>query len=401
MTRLVTMLAACSLLAACGDPLRNVDRLSSVELADDAVTVGALPDPATASAPKGLFSNLFSGRQNAPAATPIETTVTPLESIDTDSAVGAALGAAATPEAIAATETVAAPAVAVPAAAPAPQKRGLFGWGRPKNAAASAPIVTATTTKRIAPAEIAPVDVPPAVAETIPAPEATPTAPVVAEAKPRTGFFGRLAGARKQDKAEPEEVTVRTASLGPVTAPQSTRQTQTAFKSRNRKHKGPDVQIVPFGTTLPAGAIARVCDLPSGRLGKEVGKFPERGRGYKMFDSNPSAAGTRPFYVTGFDDKCARTFTAALALFGSPTLHEQLRYGLPSSKQPYSTTDQAYEGIKRSVCGVSKQKPCGAKISQLEKDTAFISIYDRIGSNSKWSNILLHKGWVLASDRKG
>jgi hypothetical protein len=82
-------------------------------------------------------------------------------------------------------------------------------------------------------------------------------------------------------------------------------------------------------------------------------------------------------------------------------MHEQLRYGLPSKVQPYSTTDKAYEGIKRSVCGVGKKKACGAKIKTLEKNTVFISIYDRIGSNAQWSNVLLHKGWVLATDRKG
>jgi hypothetical protein len=91
----------------------------------------------------------------------------------------------------------------------------------------------------------------------------------------------------------------------------------------------------------------------------------------------------------------------ALALFGSPTMHEQLRYGLPSKVQPYSLTDQAYEGIKRSVCGASKNKPCGEKITKLEKNTVFISMYDRIGSNASWSNILIHDGWVLAADRKG
>ena len=71
--------------------------------------------------------------------------------------------------------------------------------------------------------------------------------------------------------------------------------------------------------------------------------------------------------MTWSDDNYARTFTAALALFGSPTMHEQLRYGLPSKVQPYSLTDKAYEGIKRSVCGVGKNNACGAKINKLKK----------------------------------
>jgi hypothetical protein len=222
-----------------------------------------------------------------------------------------------------------------------------------------------------------------------------------AQAKPRKGLFGLLAGARAKEQGSAQETNVQTASLGPVVAPKNANKKASAFAKQSRKHKGPDSQVVPFGSSLPSGMVARVCDLPKGRLGKEVGRFPKRGRGYKMFDSKSGSAGVRPFYVTGFDDGCARTFTAALALFGSPTMHEQLRYGLPSSVQPYSTTDKAYEGIKRAVCGVGKKKACGPKIKVLEKNTVFISIYDRLGSNAQWTNVLLHKGWVLAADRKG
>lgn len=373
MTKLIAVFSALTLLVACGDPLAKVDKLSSVELADDAVTVGALPDPAQNIAPTGLFSGLFGGRAE-PAP------VVASAAIETENAVETALASAPT------TPQMATAPIAQP------QKRGLFGFMRAKEAAQPA-------------VPVEQIVAPPALAQTVAVEPAklaavTVTAPT-AVAKPRKGLFGMLAGARAKDIDANQSAQVRTASLGPVPTSQSAAKKQAVFGKRTAKHKGPDVQIVPYGSILPSGAIARVCDLPGGRLGKEVGKFPERGRGYKMFDSNPSAAGARPFYVTGFDDKCARTFTAALALFGSPMMHEQLRYGLPSSVQPYSTTDKAYEGVKRSVCGVGKKKACGAKIKLLEKDTVFISIYDRIGSNSKWSNVLLHKGWVLAADRKG
>ena len=360
------------MLAACGDPLAKVDKLSSVDLPEDASMVEALPDPARSGAPKGLFAGLFGGAE--------KTTPTAASApLATDDAVSAALS-----DVEAQVTTPAAPA------APVREKRGLFGLLKAKEAPQSAP--ASATQLAEAPALAVEPEKVAAVTEAVPEPQA----------KPRKGLFGLLAGARaKNDATRAPEATVRTASLGPAVTSVPDEKKKPAFGNRTAKHKGPDVQVVPFGLTLPSGAIARVCDLPSGRLGKEIGKFPERGRGYKMFDSNPSAAGARPFYVTGFDDKCARTFTAALALFGSPTMHEQLRYGLPSSVQPYSTTDKAYEGIKRSVCGVSKKKPCGAKIKQLEKDTVFISIYDRIGSNSSWSNVLLHNGWVLAADRKG
>lgn len=63
----------------------------------------------------------------------------------------------------------------------------------------------------------------------------------------------------------------------------------------------------------------------------------------------------RTFYVTGFKDNCPRQFTAVLALFGSPQIHDQLRYGKPSKLDPYSTTDKAYEKMKSPVCKVVKK----------------------------------------------
>jgi len=318
--RFFVLISACGLLAACGDPLSRVDKLSSVDLAEDTPIVSALPDPAQQVRTRGLFSGLFR-RDAAPE---------PVTDVQTDAAVSAAI--AVEPEKVAAV--------------------------------------------------------------TQPVPEAT--------SQPRRGLFGLLAGARAKEKEQTSDaVQVRTAALTPTLKPRGLTENTPRRNNRTRKHKGPDAQIVPFGTTLPSGVVARVCDLPAGRLGKQIEKFPARGNGYKLIDSKPGSERTRPFYVTGFDDNCARTFTAALALFGSPTMHEQLRYGLPSKVQPYSLTDRAYEGIKRSVCGVAKNKSCGAKISKLEKNTVFVSIYDRIGSNASWSNILIHDGWVLAADRKG
>lgn len=390
-----TLCVACCFLAACGDPLAKVDKLSSVELAEDVGTVGALPDPAETARQGGLFSGLFN--RNAAPAPVAQVAAEPTHQAQTDAAVGAALGVA-TGEMPKNQDVslVAQPVVTTPVATP--KRRGLFGFMRAKEAAqptvAVAPIVAAAPQETIE-ASVA--------VEPEKLAEITQTAPAAVQ-KPRRGLFGLLSGARAKAKdtpaqSAPEEVNVRTAALGPVVAPKKKANKNSLFAKR--KHKGPDAQIVPFGTRLPPGVVARVCDLPRGRLGKEVEKFPERGRGYTMIDSEPGSSSARPFYVAGFDDKCARTFTAALALFGSPTMHEQLRYGLPSKVQPYSTTDKAYEGIKRSVCGVGKKKSCGAKINKLEKNTVFISVYDRIGSNAQWSNILVHDGWVLATDRKG
>lgn len=169
-----------------------------------------------------------------------------------------------------------------------------------------------------------------------------------------------------------------------------------AGTNRSPKRTGPDAQDVAAGTIVPYGEVARVCDVKSPDLGKKIEKAGS-GRGYALYDSVPGSTSPRTFYVTGFADGCARQFTAALALFGAPSLHEQLRYGKPADQYPYSTTDKAYELVKSSVCRVTKRKPCGTKINQLEKDTVFISTYERFTDNGRWADILVHDGRVLAA----
>jgi hypothetical protein len=155
---------------------------------------------------------------------------------------------------------------------------------------------------------------------------------------------------------------------------------------------------VPLGTVLPYGKVARVCGAARGALGKEVAQYPDRSPKYRLFDSVPGSTGPHTFYVTGFPDGCARQLTAALVIFGSAGMHEQLRYGLPAKVQPYSETDRAYEAVKSSVCRVGKNKPCGGQLSRLEKDTVFLSLYERFEDNPRWANILLHDGQVMATD---
>lgn len=166
------------------------------------------------------------------------------------------------------------------------------------------------------------------------------------------------------------------------------------------KPGAPDYQQVGPGVTLPFGQLARLCGVSAAKLGKKVSKYPERGRGYTLYDSKPGSTTPRNFFITGFDDGCSRQFTASLALFGPPQMHELLRYGLPAKVQPYSETDAAYETLKRKLCGVSKGKPCGSKISKLGKTTVFVSVYEKFGSNQRWKNLLLHDGTVVASDIK-
>ncbi len=170
----------------------------------------------------------------------------------------------------------------------------------------------------------------------------------------------------------------------------------TIVRNQRRKAKGIS-KDVPFGTILPFGEIARVCEAKSRPLGKRVAQSEGRGQAYSIYDSAPGSTAARTFYVTGFSDRCPRQLTAALALFGAPSMHERLRYGRPADIHPYSSTDKAYEKVKSQVCAVGRQKPCGARMNQLERDTVFISTYERFTNNGRWSDLLIHDGAVLAS----
>lgn len=169
---------------------------------------------------------------------------------------------------------------------------------------------------------------------------------------------------------------------------------------RNTPTSGATSEIAP-GTVLPFGRVARICGLSSREMGQAVETLPD-GRGtYALYDSAPGSTALRTFYLTGFDDGCARQFSAAVAVLAGASDHEQLRYGLPAEVQPYSTTDKAYEALKTKVCRVGRGKPCGNRINRLERDTVFVSMYERFGSNATWNTLLVHGGDVLAQDRKG
>jgi hypothetical protein len=157
---------------------------------------------------------------------------------------------------------------------------------------------------------------------------------------------------------------------------------------------------IAFGTRLPYGRVATICGVDTRQLGTRTAQYPERRPRYQLYDSAPGSTDPHTFYITGFDDGCARQFTAALAVFGSVEMHEQLRYGLPAEVQPYSDTDKAYETIKRQVCNKPRRKPCGSRIGQMARDTVFVSVYERFGGNAQWMNLLLHGGDLVAQDRK-
>ncbi|SDG60067.1 hypothetical protein [Alloyangia pacifica] len=164
------------------------------------------------------------------------------------------------------------------------------------------------------------------------------------------------------------------------------------------KGNGPDAREVTFGTSLPYGEIARVCGVSTRRLGAPVAQYPETRRGYVLYDSHPGSSSARALYITGFDDGCARQVTGALALFGDPELHEQLRYGLAGRSLPRGRVAGAYEEVKAEVCGVSAGRPCGRAMTRLARDTAFVSVYPAFGSTS-YVNMLLHGGQVIAIEQ--
>ncbi len=146
---------------------------------------------------------------------------------------------------------------------------------------------------------------------------------------------------------------------------------------------------------LPFGQIAVVCGVPPRRLGTEVARSDGSGT-YRLYDSDPRSTQIRPQFLTGFDDGCARQFNAALALFGTSAIHEATRYN-PQNTSPYSDTDEAYERVKRRLCGVGRGKACPAgRADRMARASAFVSAYRGFGGGGDWLEMFLHDGDVAA-----
>jgi len=155
---------------------------------------------------------------------------------------------------------------------------------------------------------------------------------------------------------------------------------------------------VPPGTVLPYGTIGIACGISGKALGKQVDRYPERGRGYKLYDTAPGNPGPHTQFLTGFKDGCPRQFTAALALLGAPSQHEALRYDISSKTLKFSSADIAYEKLKRRICKVSRGKPCGRRSAAMDRAAAFLTYYENFGGNARWGEALLYGGDILASD---
>ncbi|HCP82499.1 MAG TPA: hypothetical protein DIT67_13340 [Octadecabacter sp.] len=169
----------------------------------------------------------------------------------------------------------------------------------------------------------------------------------------------------------------------------------------DRPRTGLDAADVDAGTVMPFGEIARVCGLRANQLGTQI----DGGGGFKIYDTIPHTTSPRPFYITGFDDNCARTFTGAVVVTGDIETHEFVRYQGSNESIDYTTTDNAYEALKASECRVGRGQPCGERTDRLNRDTHFITVYNFFGGTfssvpTQWAQILVHDGEVLAMSLK-
>lgn len=196
-----------------------------------------------------------------------------------------------------------------------------------------------------------------------------------------TGFFGQFFGG-----SDDEEVDGGGGLLGALMPKPSAPAPRT----------GPDARLISLGDSVAYGEIATICNVPSRDLGSMVAHVS----GYKIYDSSPNGTSLRPHFITGFDDGCARQFTAALSLMGDVGTHEVVRYLPANRNRPFNTTDNTYEAIKASFCRVSHGKPCGTRLDALAQNTTFITAYEKFGAHPRWVEILLHDGAVKAIDFK-
>lgn len=451
MRGIAVFVAVLSGLSACGAPPEQLPSLSGVDLRTTGASLSALPDQTEPSATEQPALAATAVPEIRPDNRPRRGLLGFLQR-EADTALGIPLaGPTGETDGAAPPDVVALDAGRVPEAAETPEggdaepdlageaapRPGLFGlFRRPVDALDGESGTLAETAPAIVVAEAEAEAEAKAEAEA----EAEGSEPLLAsvaepktDAAPRAGLFGFLrpavdetdresadrdAAALADEASEAEAVAPVLAALpapqadtGPRRGPfgglfgggRASREGGAAsseLRDRGPRPDAPDYRVVTPGTTLPYGEIARLCGVSGGRLGRKVEQYPARGGTYKLYDSAPGDEGLRSFYVTGFEDGCARQFSAALVIFGNPEIYEQIRYGLAGETQPVAETDRAYEDIKSRVCKVRRGKPCGAQMSNLSKDTVFLSIYERFGTNARWKNLLLHDGRVVALDLK-
>lgn len=155
---------------------------------------------------------------------------------------------------------------------------------------------------------------------------------------------------------------------------------------------GGGAQVASLGPVEGGALFATACGVEGEALGRPIATRA----GYTLHDTDPASTGPRVHHITGFADGCPRRVTAALALFGDVGTHEVTRYA--ATDRALSPTDAAYESIKAEICGVPALTPCGARLSALEANTVFVSLYPTIDAE-RHEDLLLHAGEVVAADR--
>jgi hypothetical protein len=216
----------------------------------------------------------------------------------------------------------------------------------------------------------------------------------VVEDVPRRGLFGFFA--RRGDDVENDENTV----VASVDANPDATPRRGLFGRSKPVEDAPLPEIAP-GTVLPYGEVGVACNITGRALGKKIGSFQQSGNPLVLYDTSSGSLEPRTHFLTGFSDGCARQFTGALVMLGSPVLHERMRYDPLNKGWKYTATDKAYEKIRRRVCKTRGRHLCpGERVAALEAETAFVTVYETFGDNTHWAEILLHQGKVAANSTR-
>ncbi|WP_425038339.1 hypothetical protein [Primorskyibacter sp. S187A] len=379
----VSALVCAAVLAGCADPMSDVQTLDDVELAQDVdrAELGGTTSPDEPILRPGLLGALFGGGAAQGEQTEaIDAAVTSALAPEEVPALPENTAETAETEALSQSteDKVENEATAAPQEVAAAAPRGRFRLFGGLFDAPAAPASKAQTEQ----AEAAPE---PAADEIEPSEPSTEMQQAALDA-PATET-----PATKTPTATPRQAGFRLFGLGRRSG---------AGSGGSDPSSATEAADVTPGAPLSFGAVGRVCEVRGKALGREVERFPEKRSAYTLYDTAPGSTEARAFYITGFSDGCARQVTAANVIFGAPSMHERLRYGLPADTLPASRTDEAYKTLKAKVCGVRRNQPCGARIDKLEANTVFVTMYQSFTGNRNWSNLLLHDGALYASDIK-
>ncbi|MEM1235089.1 MAG: hypothetical protein AAGH70_13285 [Pseudomonadota bacterium] len=218
----------------------------------------------------------------------------------------------------------------------------------------------------------------------------------------RPGLFSGLFGGGEAPAANaapaPPEVTE--AGLPEAAAPEPLPR-RGLFAGMLNRSRAPAPDPGADGIDLRYGMVVPVCGTPRRALGQEVARFPERGSGYRLYDSNPGTIALRPHYITGFDDGCPRKFLAALAVFGGIGAYETTRYRDGRNSTTVTETDTRYKAIRARACGAPVGRACPPRqFARLARSAVFVSVYERFGTSPTWADMLIHDGRVVAKDFK-